>query len=502
MGISGNTSNAMKRKILYINLDFPPIGGPAVWRAFWFTKYLTASGYHVTVLCSDRSCWCERRDETLLKHIPPEAKIIRLKSIFPNDLFVKAERLLSRTGSAPGKELLDVRPRDSRENGNPAAAACDRAGTDGHRGWGIYGWVKSLLGGKNRSRIRSWVDRYYPEKNLWWLLLACLKGGRPAVFEKFDCIITSGPPHISHVAGWLISTLSRTPWIMDYRDLWTDDPNQSPQSGYQANLFRFLEKKAVKNCDAVVTVSPSWTRHLAEKYGDVKHESKFHMIRNGHNIDEAPADFRKNANERLHIHFNGSPQGLSETTHLLDALFSLKSSGLYNGCLPLVTFTGITDSFRDQVRERGLEGLVKDVHSMTYQQSMDYSKAADVLLVIVNNNHPSMLGTIPAKTYEAIALGRHIFAMVPAGSDVVELLAEYGNATVCNVDNVEEIVKSLLGLIESSRELNGGLDVIKHREIAGKFSRKRLTDQLIGLIESLASDSREHNPATQHQLDG
>ncbi len=59
-----------------------------------------------------------------------------------------------------------------------------------------------------------------------------------------------------------------------------------------------------------------------------------------------------------------------------------------------------------------------------------------------NNIHPSRRGTIPAKTCEAIALGRHIFAVIPPGSDIVELLEEYGNATICNVDDIEEIQMS------------------------------------------------------------
>ena len=489
----------MKRKILYINLDFPPLGGPGIWRAFWFTRYLAASGYHVTVLCSDRSCWCERRDETLLKHIPPEAKIIRLKSFFPNDLFVKAETLLNRTGKADDQDLLNLAGRDFPQRENPKSAASDPDVSGAYRRHGLYSFCKRLLGVKNRSRIRLWIDRYYPEKNLWWFLIACIRGTYLSIFEKFDCIITSGPPHITHIAGWLISGLSRTPWIMDYRDLWMDDPNQAPPSGYQKKLFSFLERQAVKNCDAVVTVSPSWTKHLADKFKDVKDKSKFHMIRNGHNIDDSAAGSTGKANERLHIHFNGSPQGLSETTHLLDALSRLKSSGLYDDRLPLVTFAGITEPFGNQVRERQLEGLVKDVQNMTYQQSVEYCKAADVLLVIVNNNHPSMHGTIPAKTYEAMALGRHILAIIPVESDLVELLKEYGNATVCNVDDVEEIFQCLIGIIDSHAELNRKVDVIRNKEIAEKFSRKRLTDQLIGLVESLVSDDRTHDSTIQYQ---
>jgi len=451
----------MKRKILYINLDFPPMAGPAVWRALWFTKFLAASGYDVSVLCSDRSWWCERYDESILEHIPSSAKILRIKSLFPSDFLYKLIGILGRKAAGGG---------------------CPH----------------SVL-----SRFNRLVDRFYPEQNFWWLLMACIRGIHLGIFAKFDCVITSGPPHISHIVGMLISRLSHARWIMDYRDLWLDDPIQSPGFWYQKKLLEFFERKAVKSCDAVVTVSPSWRKHLADKYEGVKHQSKFHMIRNGHNIEDYAADPRNQVDGRLHIHFNGAPQGLSKTTHLLDALSKLNSDGSFVGRMPLVTFTGMIDHFRDQVREMGLEEIVKDVRSMTYQQSIEYSKNADALLIIVNNEYPAMRGTIPAKTYEAMALGRHIFAVIPPESDIRELLEEYGNATACNVDDIEEIARCLAALIESRTELNRKVDVVRNKEFAGRFSRRRLTNQLIELIESLVAQNEgaeRCQPDAENQL--
>ena len=70
------------RRVLYVNHDFPPMSGPAVWRALWFTRYLAISGYGVTVLCADRSDWCDRYDQSLLHHIPAEVQIKRVKARF------------------------------------------------------------------------------------------------------------------------------------------------------------------------------------------------------------------------------------------------------------------------------------------------------------------------------------------------------------------------------------------------------------------------------------
>jgi glycosyltransferase involved in cell wall biosynthesis len=452
----------LKRKILYVNFDFPPLGGPGVWRALWFTKYLAASGYHVTVLCSDRSWWCDRTDQSLLRHVPSSAKIIRLKSLFPGDPFSSIDGLIRPMGKIAEEEACGIAGRKLRKTMN------------------------AIMSG-----IRWRVEKYYPDPNFVWLLIASGCAIYLSMRERFDCLITSGPPHICHVVGLLVKRLSRIPWIMDYRDLWLDDPNQSPQAGYQRKICEFLEREAVKKCDAVLTVSPSWAKHLADKYGAVKHKSRFHIIRNGHNLDVSTAHSDKRTTKQLHIHHNGTPQAPSKTAHLLDALYALKSSNSYIDKLPLFTFTGMTDSFREEIRLRGLETLVIDVGSMPYLQSIEYSGKADVILITVNNDHPAMCGVIPAKTYEAIALGQHIFAVVPPASDIRELLEEYGNATVGNVDDVHDIQRCLAELIEShDTNVEREVDLVHIEQTAGKFSRKNLTDQLIYLMESLIHENK------------
>ena len=278
---------------------------------------------------------------------------------------------------------------------------------------------------------------------------------------------------------------------MDYRDLWTDDPAQSPDTGYQVKLFNYLERKTIKNSSAVITVSPSWIKYLALKYAHEKDRNKFHLIRNGHNlaITLNTGTTASRTKEKLHIHFNGTPQRLSRTTHLLDALSRLKLMDISDSQLPIVTFTGTTDSFRREVKRRGLENVVQDVQSMSYRQSIEYSEKADVLLVVVNNEHPSRRGTIPAKTYEAMALGRHILAIIPPESDIRELLEEYGNASFCNVDDIDDICRCLMALITSHN--NGSkknIDFDKTKEIVEKYSRKMQTEQLISLVETLISE--------------
>ncbi len=102
-----------------------------------------------------------------------------------------------------------------------------------------------------------------------------------------------------------------------------------------------------------------------------------------------------------------------------------------------------------------MSDYVVDVGPMSRRASIDYSRQADVLLVVVNDDNASRLGTIPAKTYEAMALGRHVLGVVPRGSDVETLLESYGDATICNVADPDEIFVGLSRLVE--RHGRGGL---------------------------------------------
>ena len=65
--------------IFAVNLEFPPLGGPGVWRILAMVKYAAQAGHQVTVLCSDRSSWHNRRDESLLKQLPAGVEVVRIQ---------------------------------------------------------------------------------------------------------------------------------------------------------------------------------------------------------------------------------------------------------------------------------------------------------------------------------------------------------------------------------------------------------------------------------------
>lgn len=439
-------------RVLYVNYDFPPISGPGTWRALSFTNHLSRAGYHVTVLCADRSYWCDRYSPALVHEIDAGVRVIRLHSPLVADLF----RWLH--------------------------ARCSRLGL-----WRLRPALDTL------SRVTA---AYYPDPVLLWFVAATWRALREARAEPYDCIITSGPPHLVHVVGWIARAGSDSAWIMDLRDLWTDDASQSPQHGVRARVMRWLESRTTAHADAVVTVSPTWQRSLRAKRPSHERE-KVHMIRNGHDFDgprtlraaPAPATDAGAREAPLHVHFNGTPQPHSTAPSFFEALGTLRDASDADARAPLVTFTGFDATLREAVEARGLHGIVTDVGVMTHQDSVAYSARCDVLLVLVNNENAARPGTIPAKTYEMMALGRHILAIVPAASDVAALLAPLPGTTVCDVDRPHDIAAALRTLARSKREgrLNPPDQASAVIAASRAYTRAAQAEQLIALLESLRS---------------
>ena len=78
-------------KVLLIAYHFPPLGGGGVFRTLKFTKYLPEFGYQPHVLTVKNPMY-RIKDPTLIREIPPSAKVYRTFSF--EHIILRAPRLL------------------------------------------------------------------------------------------------------------------------------------------------------------------------------------------------------------------------------------------------------------------------------------------------------------------------------------------------------------------------------------------------------------------------
>lgn len=428
------------RRLLYVNLDFPPMSGPGIWRALGFAKYLPENGYDVTVLCSDRSPSRARYDDSLLAHIPPSTIVHRIPSRFQKDIADDIGRLRD----APLPDLLR----------------------------------RGLL----RAGRRFLHE--YPDPQFHWAMKVAAKGAQLLYRGEADALVTSGPPHVAHLAGLLMQRAKRVPWIVDYRDLWTDDAVQVKQTSYQQRAFERVERRVVRSAQSVVVVSPGYRARLEERFADVL-DDDIVVIRNGHDI---PAELleladEKPKNERLRIHFNGTPQYTHPFGLVVDTVARLvERVGPQRA--PLVTFTGFPADLAEEIEKRGLEDHVKDVGHMSRDESIRLCLGCDVLLAMVNDTNPLYRGTIPGKAYEALALGRYLLAILPAGSVVGEMIEEAEHGALCDVGDPDDVYRAFATALERfERGTIHDQSPQRRRALAEQYSRRRQAAELAVVLD-------------------
>lgn len=432
--------------LYFVNVDFPPIGGPGVWRPLAFAKYAAQAGHRVTVFCSDRASWHDRIDASLLDELPPNVRVIRVPSVFQRDITGRITQWRTTARS---------------------------------------GWAKGLW------RDLLWrVQRYWPDPIAHWALKCAFKAWALARKERPDCIFTTGPQHLSHTVGYLLRKRLGTAWIMDYRDPWTDIRDARTERQYQQRLAESLELRFLATADAITVVSPCWLKMLAAKQPG--QDEKFVLIRNGHDLAALPLRTElPRTTDTCGLHFNGSIQPANNILpELHAAVESLVKAGLPPERLR-ISFCGLPPSFIELIATSPARACYIDHGALSHGESVQKCLAADALIVSVRDEDSVHAGFIPGKTYEAMALGQHVFGILPKVSDARSLLEEYGNATLCRGTTAEDVADALRRLLA---DFDAGGHALPrcpeaHRqELAERYARATQAVTLMQLMSRLAAD--------------
>lgn len=445
------TEKSALMHIYLVNVDFPPVSGPGIWRILAFAKYAAQAGHQVTVFCSDRSSWHDWQDPKLLQALPATVRVIRIPSYFLRDLTDWIARRRQRAGSEFARNLY-----------------------------------KNLW----------WrTQRYWPDPVAHWAMKCARLAVRMARSDKPDCIFTTGPQHLAHVAGHVLRQRLNIPWIMDYRDPWTDTPDlsQADEARYQKRLAVRMELKFLKEADLVTVVSPSWLEMLADKTGGRR--EKFVLLRNGHDLQltDLPSCPPRGERASCRIHFNGTIQPASNVlSDLHQALNALVQQGFTSSTLQ-ISFCGLPPAFVESLRPSPVRDFILDLGPLSHEESLRQCLNADALMVIVRDQGAVQRGVIPGKTYEAMALGKHVLGILPPQCDTRALLEAYGNVTLSNGTSPPDIASALRQLLDtfaSSQRTLPAYEGARRAAMATQYARSSQADDLMMLMRDLAARRR------------
>jgi hypothetical protein len=226
---------------------------------------------------------------------------------------------------------------------------------------------------------------------------AGLAGPRP------DVVIVTAPSLPSLAAGYLLARLRRVPLIVEMRDAWPDLARdariiQGSVKSVVEHVVDFVQQRA----DLVVTVTEGFAETLRAR--GIRNVA---TVSNGVHLDAIPVmdppEMGKPVFEALYLGNHGESQRLD---------VAIRASALVGDSMHLHLVGHGTQRPALEKLARELKAPVTFHAPLHGEAMMERYASADTCLVSLRDDWKSFETTVPSKTYEVLAVGRHVTAIV------------------------------------------------------------------------------------------
>ncbi len=389
-----------------------------------------------------------------------------------------------------------------------------------HKIWEPYEFYKKFIGQKKEESVYSgfisenkkisftqklsiWIrgNFFIPDARCFWIkpsikfLVAELKK------NPVDAIISSGPPHTTHMIALGVKKKLNIPWLADFRDPWTniDFYDQLMLTGWANAKHKRMEQQVLTNADAIDTVSWHWADDF-EKLSSRKIE----VVTNGFD-DE---DFEKKLeveSRKSEVNQNGvTPSGTEEFASLTaqkkfviahigslnkdrnhpalwEALKELSDEEKEFADQLVIQLIGKNDfSVYELIEKNNLEQNLQRIDYLSHNAVGAYQRRASVLYLPINNT-PNALGVIPGKLFEYLAAQRPILVIGAVGGDSARIVLDANAGVVCGIGDKSKIKTELAKMFLLWKQ--GALNV--DAKGVEQYSRKKIAEKIAGLLNSI-----------------
>ena len=425
------------RHILFIAYYFPPLGGIASLRSLKHVKYLTQLGYQVQVLTVRTGLTRHPKDPTLLAEIPAGVKVWR--------------------------------------------AFCPDAT-----------WLFKLMWGlKLNSLVRFLQQRVLiPDHEVLWRPFAkrMLRRVVRRDPELSLAVISSGPPS-SLSLGLLLKHRFRVPFICDFRDEWTNNPERINIAFPAATQSRelLMESRVVSAAAGISYLSQLMRDNFCRNYPFLETKPSA-IITNGFDDSDFEGLTASSDTDVFRLVYCGSFYDRRQPDPLWQTILGLVKAGKLD-----------PEKFRVDIHGRNTPAFVLGSYAsdpvlarilslhpfLSYRDSLKELMRATALLLYIPSGK-NTASVLTGKIFDYLRSGKPVLAIVPPQGLAAELLTQAGTGYIADHQDLPGIAAKLLELYRQwENEALGELRV-DHGFIA-EFSRQSLARKLAGLIDEVVT---------------
>lgn len=419
------------KKVLFITYYWPPSGKASLHWPLQIIKFLPGYGWQPSVLTVNEDTFSQK-DESLLKEVDQGLQVVKTKSFEPFNLYRKF------TGKAKDEQLI-ASETISKEN-------------------------------KNLTHLFSiWIrmNLFIPDARIGWYFSAVPAGNKLLQKEKFDAIVSIGPPHTTHLIGMSLSRKNKIPHVPVFIDPWVDIAYYKGfnRSKLTLAIDNHFEKSVMKNAKDVVFVTETMRNDYENRYTFIS--GKSHVLYWGYNEDSFAAggydriDGNKKPEEEILIHagnifdFQNPKNFWKRIKKEIDEGRKIK-----------IKFIGtVSPGIKNEIEQNGLTPFTEYAGFLPYDKLInELTNAAYLLVCATEKRH------VPGKLFEYLRTGKPIIAFGDDNEEVERILSETNSGMIFSYNKCGE------EFFENYKNFKTDFSIVN------KFDRKNITEKLSKIL--------------------
>lgn len=426
------------KKVLIFTYYFPPAGGVAVQRFLKFSKYLPQFGWEPIIVTVKNGSY-PYYDESLLKELSPELKVYRTDTFEPFELY---NLLKGQKGKA--MPVVSVGAQQKR----------------------------SLF-----QRLSEYVRANYfiPDARKGWVPYAVKQAEQIIKEYTIDAVITTGPPHSTHLIGLQLKEKYGLKWVADFRDPWIGIfyNNILPRTDSTKQKDKALETQVLQTADLVTVISPGMKKEFESRARAIE------VVMNGYDEQDFEKPVEQAGSSVFTIRYVGNLMASQNTSGLWSALKRLKQEGYHYK----LEFIGRVDEvIKESIALNGLTDNSTYVDFVKHQQAINLMQQADMLLFAIPDVKDNAL-ILTGKLFEYLASKSNILSYGPVNGNAAEILQSTGRNNMIDFADTNESYKQLKSALDYYAQHKQGYKYTNGAEKV--YSRKNQAGLLSGLLNKL-----------------
>lgn len=303
---------------------------------------------------------------------------------------------------------------------------------------------------------------------------------------KVDVVITTSPPPLVSIPGWIIAKCKGAKLVYDVRDIWPDvalEMGSFTEDSFFCKVFKRITGFMYKHADVVTTVSPGKVEkikgHVSNRPGKKSgpaHTDKVWLVGNGFDESVARSAFDQAIVDQfdldkkftcVYIGNIGLAQGLGA---LLDVAAKTKHKDIQFLCFGM---GAEKEMLEKRVKDEGLTNI-KFCGVVDHRKVFSILSRAKLSFIPLKNSN--MKDSVPTKVYESLGIGCPV--LLVAEGDSADIVADAGLGRSISPDApVEQLVEVFDDMVDHYDDFDAHRDEAV-RLMHDKYSRQKIAEVL------------------------